>query len=119
MRIKIILDNIQNLIVMKYIVEFRKGWDMKAIHVENYDEALRMVRVVSYCLDLKIVSNPSKKDWIRWTPQHCTFTLDFTSKRERDPFHYIKVKSQMIPSELYGKSIVSIEKFLKDSDKKH
>lgn len=97
---------------MKYIVEFRKGWDIKSIHVENHDEALRMVKVVSYCLDLKIVSKPSKKDWVRWTSDDCFFQLDYTSKRDRDAYNYIKVKSQMIPTELYGKSIPAIEKFL-------
>lgn len=97
---------------MKYIVEFRKGWDIKSIHVENYEEALRMVKVVSYCLDLKIVSKPSKKDWVHWTSEECFFSLDYTSKRDRDAYTYIKVKSQMIPTEMYGKSIRSIEKFL-------
>ena len=100
---------------MKYIVEFRKGWDIKSIHVENYEEALRMVKVVSYCLDIKIVSKPSKKDWVRWTSQDCFFALDYTSKRDRDAYTYIKVKSQMIPTELYGKSIRVIDKYLSNS----
>lgn len=99
---------------MKYKVEFRNGWEQKSIVWFSFEEALRMVQILSYVLDLKVVATKPKKDWCKWNNGICFFTLDYTSKRYKDnAFVYIRIVSEHLPMHLYGASVSTIDKYIK------
>lgn len=99
---------------MKYKVEFRNGWDMKSVGWFSFEEAIRMVNILSYALDLKVVITKPKKDWWKCTNDSCFFQLDYTSKRYKDnSFVYIRIVSEHIPMHLYGASITQIDKYIR------
>ena len=99
---------------MKYIVEFRNGWDIKSVGWFSFEEAIRTIKILSYALDLKVVTTKPKKDWCKWTNDSCFFQLDYTSKRYKDnSFVYIRIVSEHIPMHLYGASITQIDKYIR------
>ena len=98
---------------MRFSVLIKKYGDTKKAVCRSLQEAMDYAERGAFLLDIKIKKTLPKKDWIIWSYDTCFFEYDITSDAYKEcAFTYVRIRSEQLPMELYGKNNKQIEKYL-------
>ena len=99
---------------MRFSVLIKKYGDTKKAVCRSLQEAMDYAEWGAFLLDIKIKKTLPKKDWKIWSYDTCFFEYDITSDAYKEcAFTYVRIRSEQLPMELYGKNNKQIEKYLR------